>query len=211
MTISFRPSEIGEQSDLSSREIKSFDPDRRVDAQHNVDSYEGAFNPDKRVESPDASSANLSETRTTDIRDAETEATLKDYFKDLKAKSEVPETIASEPFKSSDIERKSPEEIKKRREEFVETKSDLRRQWEEKNGVEWPRYDHDVYVNGKLVRRKGDCYDAHHIMPLFAGGDNSVENITPLSVEKHFDHQGVHATNGPCGRLKRQLEAKQND
>ena len=46
-----------------------------------------------------------------------------DYFKDLKNKSEFPDTISKKNFDITNFEKISPEEVAKRREEFSELKS----------------------------------------------------------------------------------------
>lgn len=128
------------------------------------------------------------------------------YLNDLKEKSEIPETISDETLK--DIEKTPSQEVAAKREEFndIKIKSDLKKQWEEKNGMEWPKYDHDIYSsNGKLIRKAGQDYDAHHILPLSMGGKNEVSNITPLNAEVHYDKQGVHAPDSPYDKLKKAL------
>lgn len=130
------------------------------------------------------------------------EKLLKEYFDDLKNNSEYPDTIKDdgEPY-----EKLSPEETAEKRAEFNANKERLIKEWEEKNGMECPRYEEDVYVNGKLIRKAGDRYDAHHIHPLSLGGKNESNNITPISAEKHFDKQGVHAPDSPYGKLEKTL------
>lgn len=125
-----------------------------------------------------------------------------DYLQDIKNNSVYPDTIDDGAFGNSDVERISPEENSQRREEFDDTKGVLKKQWEEKNGVPWPKYNHDIYsANGKLIRRAGDDYDAHHIQPLGLGGENTVKNITPLSAEVHYDKQGIHAPGSAYDKL----------
>jgi hypothetical protein len=133
-----------------------------------------------------------------------------EYIEDLKQNSEYSDTIQDdgEPY-----EKISPEENAKLREEFVDinpenehNKEALIKKWEEENGKEWPRYTEDVYThNGKLIRRAGDRYDAHHIHPLSMGGKNEASNITPMHAEKHYDKQGVHSSDSPYGKLEKTL------
>ena len=56
-------------------------------------------------------------------------------------------------------------------------------------------------IMNKEIFRKGDRFDAHHLQPLNVGGKNEVSNITPLHAEVHFEHSGVHITDGPCDRM----------
>lgn len=161
-----------------------FDPDKRID-RTTVQILYDTYDPDKRIE--------ISEDR---------EKILKDYFDDLRSKSDFPESIPEKPFNDSDIEKRTPEENAAAREEFDNKKADLKREWEKENGREWSKYEKDVYSsNGRLIRKAGSDYDAHHIQPLSMGGKNEAKNITPLHAEVHYDKQGVHAPNSPYSKL----------
>jgi hypothetical protein len=134
------------------------------------------------------------------------EELVDEYFNDLKEKSDCPDTIPDRPFEIPDLEKTSPEENREKREEFQNDKGALKKQWEEQNGMEWPKYDHDVYsASGKLIRKAGSDYDAHHIQPLGMGGENSASNITPLSAEVHYDKQGVHSPDSPYSQINKRL------
>lgn len=143
---------------------------------------------------------------TEDVQFSDIEKKVTNYIEDLKIKSKCPETISDTPFKASDLEKISPEKVAIRREEFDTMKSDLKRQWEQENARQWPKYENDVYSsNGKLIRKAGSDYDAHHIQPLGMGGKNEVSNITPLNAEVHYDKQGVHASGSPYSDLNKIL------
>lgn len=134
------------------------------------------------------------------------EKTLEEYFDDLKEKSEYPDTIPDKPFKTSDLKKLTPEENAKMRDEFDDKKTQLKKEWEEIYGRPWPKYEHDVYSsNGKLIRKEGSDYDAHHIQPLGMGGKNEASNITPLNAEVHYDKQGVHSPDSPYSKLDQML------
>lgn len=131
---------------------------------------------------------------------------VEEYYEELKEKSPCPETLPEKLPDAGSYERLSPEELSKRREEFIEKRGELRRAWEEANGRPWPRYESDVYSqNGKLIRRAGDAYDAHHIQPLGLGGKNEVSNITPMHAGDHYDKQGIHAPDSPYSKLEQKL------
>jgi hypothetical protein len=117
------------------------------------------------------------------------------YTNQLKGLSPYPETIENQDL--SDWEKCSPEEVAEKRAEFRNLKDDLIKEWESNHGREWPTYEEDVYSeNGKLIRKAGDKYDAHHIQPLEYGGKNSVDNINPMHAKDHYDRQGIHAPDG---------------
>ncbi|MCR5049281.1 MAG: HNH endonuclease [Saccharofermentans sp.] len=136
---------------------------------------------------------------------------LKDYIKELKQYAEYPETISDKIFDK--IEKVSPEMVKNMRLEFAEQKKSLIKQWEAKNGKEWPKYKEDVYITNKngekvKIRTKGDAYDVHHIKPLSLGGKNTVDSITPMRAENHFDSRGIHRLDGPCSKLQDMVKGK---
>jgi len=158
------------------------------------------------AEEENADTQEQDETSEKDNAEKDIEQTLDDYFKDLKEKSECPETIADKPFEASDLEKRTPEENAKMREEFDDKKEQLKREWEKANGRPWPKYEEDVYSsNGKLIRKAGSDYDAHHIQPLGMGGKNEASNITPLHAGVHYDKQGVHAPESPYSKLNEKL------
>ena len=136
-------------------------------------------------------------TKETEVPDIPEELIVK-YIEDLKSNSDYPETIEGD---DTPWERLTSEETTEKRAEFNANKEKIIKEWEEKNGKEWPQYKEDVYVNGKLIRKAGDRYDAHHIKPLSFGGKNDAGNITPISADKHFDKQGVHSPNSPYGEI----------
>ena len=134
------------------------------------------------------------------------ESTMNDYFKDLKNRSECPETIKDRPFESKNLKKLSPEETAAKRDEFDDKNPELKKQWSEENGRPWPKYDEDVYSsNGKMIRKAGGDYDAHHIQPLGMNGQNEASNITPLHANEHYDKQGVHAPDSPYSKLDKML------
>lgn len=134
------------------------------------------------------------------------ELNLNNYFSDLKKRSDCPDTIKERPFEARDLKKLSPEETAAKRDEFDDKKSDLKKQWSEAHGQPWPKYDNDVYSsNGKMIRKAGGDYDAHHIQPLGMGGKNEASNITPLHANEHYDKQGVHAPDSPYSKLDKML------
>ena len=125
---------------------------------------------------------------------------LNEYVQDLKKLSEFPETILDMPINIDNLEIISQEVNKKMKEKFDDIKDQLRKQWEQKYDIEWPRYKEDVYdSNGKIIRYKGDRYDVHHIQPLELGGQNTLENITPMAYNEHVK---IHSKHSPCNKLK---------
>lgn len=214
-----------EINNSGSENNSSFDVDKRAEVPEKQDTNENKkFDVDKRAETPkdNVSEHNKKEDvqqnqddskeyKPKDVNYEEKnleqleniEKNIKDYIKDIKNRSEYPDTLGDVEIKSEEIKKISPEENAKMHEEFSDKKAEMKQQWEEKNDIPWPKYKEDVYsANGKLIRRKGDDYDAHHIHPLGLGGENTSENITPMHASEHYDKQGVHAPNSPYAKLE---------
>lgn len=175
----------------SKEKTKSYNPDKRIDANKETrksGKSETKYNPDKRLESPKKEIKNLAER----------------YIKELKKYSDVSSTLKDVNLDTKDIKNVPKEEVANRRKEFNQNKANLIRQWEIKNGKEWPRYKKDVInENGIVERKAGQLYDAHHIQPLSMNGKNEVSNITPLRVD---DHRMIHAKGGTLDSLTSKVE-----
>lgn len=127
-----------------------------------------------------------------------------DYHVDLLKRSEYSKTINVSYLMEREWHKILSEQNGIRREEFGFIKNDLIKEWEKRNGIPWPTYKEDVYSpSGKLIRRAGDKYDAHHLQPLTYGGENESINLTPLHALEHFDKQGIHATDSPFGKIEK--------
>lgn len=121
---------------------------------------------------------------------------------DLMAHSEVPDTLKDFKIDPSELRIVTGEERKKKAEEFAGRKKDLILQWEEKHGP-WPTYQHDVYNDhDELIHKAAQRYEVHHVVPLGLGGSNTVDNITPLSMEAHRRAgTGIHGIGGSLSQL----------
>lgn len=92
------------------------------------------------------------------------------------------------------------EKSKAHRVEFNQMKSELRGLWEMETGQKWPTYDKDVIVKGKIVRRKNQSYDAHHIIECSFGGPNRWWNLHPAAYpDQHQD--GIHRDEGYASKI----------
>ncbi len=203
-------SEISKNGDIKEiqkpevEDYKGIKPETDISPQEAKEFWDKTFDESDAPEGSEGSES--SETDETDNKENNIEQTLNDYFDDLKEKSDCPETIPDRPFEASDLEKRTPEENAEMRDEFDDKKAQLKKEWEEANGRPWPKYEEDVYSsNGKLIRKAGTDYDAHHIQPLSMGGKNEASNITPLHAEVHYDKQGVHAPDSPYSKLDQML------
>lgn len=88
-------------------------------------------------------------------------------------------------------------EHNKKRREFHQNCKNIRQEWERQTEQEWPKYQEDVYVSGKLWRMRGENYDAHHIIELSFSGPNVWYNIFPAA--SPFEHpNAIHSSTSVC-------------
>ena len=101
---------------------------------------------------------------------------------------------------AQDFVKLDPEKTALNRRLFNNSKNKLIAEWEKYTGEVWPRYEEDILNEaGKVIRNKGDLYDAHHLIEVSFGGPNSWWNLLPVSC---LDHQaGIHG----AGSLANQL------
>ncbi|MBC1500995.1 hypothetical protein HB943_10280 [Listeria weihenstephanensis] len=96
----------------------------------------------------------------------------------------------------------TPAETTKHRAKFDATKNKLIVEWEAKLSQEWPRYTENVFSErtGKIIRRQGEMYDAHHLIENTFGGDHEWWNIHPAKFPN--EHQaGIHGSGSPAREL----------
>ncbi|RDU23251.1 T7SS effector LXG polymorphic toxin [Anaerosacchariphilus polymeriproducens] len=105
-------------------------------------------------------------------------------------------------LKNKEYKKLTTNEIARHRIEFNKVKNSLISEWEAKTGQKWPTYTEDVISakTGKVVRKAGSKYDAHHIIENSYGGENKWWNIHPAKFPN--EHQaGIHASESPAGKL----------
>lgn len=105
-------------------------------------------------------------------------------------------------LKKNEYTKLNAQELLSARKEFNSSKKALISKWEEMTGEKWPVYSEDVIspTTGKVLRKAGDRYDAHHIVELSNGGNNEWWNLHPAKFPN--EHQGgIHGTNGLAGDL----------
>ncbi len=95
----------------------------------------------------------------------------------------------------------SKKETARQRRIFNNKKDDLIKKWEKETGQKWPTYDKDVLSKkGKPFLKKGDKYDAHHIIENTHGGPHKWWNIHPA--KNPTQHQGgIHGKDGVLRKL----------
>ena len=194
-------SEVNEVNNSSMENFKKIKPEHETSPKEVDDFWKAEFHDQAEQAKNDMqdNSDNTSENSKQDVHNKDISELAKEYIDDLKSKSDCPDTIPSDAIDATKLELQPPEKVADKREEFDDNKAKLRKEWEELNHQEWPKYKEDVVNDdGKVIRKAGDNYDAHHIQPLQLGGENVASNITPLDVNSHRE---VHSSTGSCKRL----------
>ena len=96
-----------------------------------------------KAEPHDKSEASLKSSKN-DVESRDVSQKAKDYIQDLKSKSECPDTIPEDTIDTSKLDVQPPDSVAEKREEFDDKKAQLRKEWEELNHQEWPKYKEDV-------------------------------------------------------------------
>ncbi|MFP7334183.1 LXG domain-containing protein [Shouchella clausii] len=133
--------------------------------------------------------------------------TTKKYIRDIEGRTgrELPKNQIDklkEALRNKEYKKMSPLETVKHRAEFDKVKNKVIKEWEENTGQKWPVYSENVISEktGKIIRKKGDKYDAHHIIENTFGGEHEWWNIHPAKFPN--EHQaGIHGTGSPANTL----------
>lgn len=133
--------------------------------------------------------------------------TIKKYIRDIEGRTgrELPKNQIEklkEALRNKEYKKMSPIETAKHRAEFDKVKNKVIKEWEENTGQKWPMYNENVISEktGKIIRKKGDKYDAHHIIENTFGGEHEWWNMHPAKFPN--EHQaGIHGTGSPANTL----------
>lgn len=90
----------------------------------------------------------------------------------------------------------------KQRAKFDKVKNKVIKECEENTVQEWPVYKDNVVSEktGKIIRKDGDKYDAHHIIENSFGGEHEWWNMHPTKFLN--EHQsGIHGKGSPANEL----------
>lgn len=137
----------------------------------------------------------------------EIDVIINEYYKQMGEVSAFLDDLSNKKFNAKDIKLSTVRANRKQRKEFNNQKEKLREEWSKKHNQAWPTYTEDLYSkSGKLIRRKGQPYDMHHIQPLSLGGSNTCDNMTPFHAKDHYDKQGIHANGGAYDKLSKKIK-----
>jgi hypothetical protein len=103
----------------------------------------------------------------------------------------------------------SQEEYKIHRDLFDQNKNKLVSQWETKTGQIWPTYEASLLSKeGRIIKKVGNKYDAHEIIPNEYGGPLTWYNIHPARFPDQ--HQaGIHGKGSSLNQLLKNLGSSQ--
>ncbi|UHH07494.1 ribonuclease YxiD [Bacillus subtilis] len=132
---------------------------------------------------------------------------IKKYARDIEQRTgrELPKNQIDklkEALRNKEYKKMSPIETAKHRTKFDKVKNKVIKEWEENTGQKWPVYKENVVSEktGKIIRKKGDKYDAHHIIENTFGGEHEWWNMHPAKFPN--EHQaGIHGTGSPANEL----------
>ncbi|MGX4255965.1 ribonuclease YeeF family protein [Bacillus sp. YH3-2-B2] len=132
---------------------------------------------------------------------------IKRYVKDVEARTsrKIPKNQVEklkEALRNKEYKKLTPLQTRKHRRAFNKIKDQLIEEWEKNTGQTWPTYSEDVISKktGEPVRKKGDKYDAHHIIENSFEGEHEWWNIHPAKFPN--EHQsGIHGTGSPANEL----------
>ncbi|SDZ37278.1 hypothetical protein SAMN05421736_1111, partial [Evansella caseinilytica] len=133
--------------------------------------------------------------------------TIKKYIRDIEGRTgrELPKNQIEklkEALRNKEYKKMSPIETAKHRAEFDKVKNKVIKEWEENTGQKWPVYNENVISEktGKIIRKQGDKYDAHHIIENTFGGEHEWWNMHPAKFPN--EHQaGIHGAGSPANTL----------
>ncbi len=145
--------------------------------------------------------------RNTNIVDKINYDLIKRYVKDVEARTsrKIPKNQMEklkDALRKKEYKKLTPLQTRKHRRAFNKIKDQLIEEWEKNTGQTWPTYSEDVISKktGEPVRKKGDKYDAHHIIENSFEGEHEWWNIHPAKFPN--EHQsGIHGTGSPANEL----------
>jgi predicted ribonuclease toxin of YeeF-YezG toxin-antitoxin module len=131
---------------------------------------------------------------------------MNSYFEDIKEQTNREVTKEQQKLilnyiNKNPIHKLDKDTTAERRKEFNKVRSRLLKEWEQHTGSKWVTYSKDVLNDkGKVIRKKGSNYDAHHIIELSYNGANVWWNMHPAAFPN--EHQvGIHRKGGIASKL----------
>ncbi|ERN53916.1 hypothetical protein A33I_09450, partial [Alkalihalophilus marmarensis DSM 21297] len=133
--------------------------------------------------------------------------TIKKYIRDMEGRTgrELPKNqieYLKTALRNKEYKKMSPVETAKHRVVFDRVKNKVIKDWEVNTGQQWPVYNENVISEktGRIIRKRGDKYDAHHIIENTFGGEHEWWNMHPAKFPT--EHQaGIHGSGSPANIL----------
>ncbi|WP_341751163.1 hypothetical protein [Candidatus Tisiphia endosymbiont of Piscicola geometra] len=128
------------------------------------------------------------------------------YVKEIEeiTKLQLPDqqlTLLKEALQTQEFRKLSVVEKETHRGKFNSMRPTIRAEWEQNTGQKWPVYEVDVYDKSgtKILKEKGQPYDAHHIIQSNYGGPNTWWNIHPT--DNIIEHKLIHGTGSKANEI----------
>ncbi|MDT3498037.1 T7SS effector LXG polymorphic toxin, partial [Bacillus toyonensis] len=125
---------------------------------------------------------------------------IRKYVRDIETQTnrKIPKNQMEElksALRNTEYKKMTTSETKRYRREFNKIKNSLVDEREKQTSQKWPTYTEDVISEktGKILRKKGEPYDAHHIIENSYRGEHEWWNIHPAKFPN--EHQGgIHGS-----------------
>ncbi|MBC2068871.1 T7SS effector LXG polymorphic toxin [Listeria booriae] len=132
---------------------------------------------------------------------------VRSYIKDVEQRTsrklaKIQIDALKDALRTKEYTKLNPAETNKHRLAFKQVKNKLIVEWEQKTNQTWPRYSEEILSakSGRVIRKTGEPYDAHHLIENTFGGEHEWWNMHPAKFPD--EHQaGIHGTGSPAKEL----------
>ncbi|MBC1945372.1 hypothetical protein HCJ32_10380 [Listeria booriae] len=132
---------------------------------------------------------------------------VRSYIKDVEQRTsrklaKIQIDALKDALRTKEYTKLTPAETNKHRFAFKQVKNKLIVEWEQKTNQTWPRYSEEVLSakSGRVIRKPGEPYDAHHLIENTFGGEHEWWNMHPAKFPD--EHQaGIHGAGSPAKEL----------
>ncbi|EUJ25783.1 DNA binding protein [Listeria cornellensis FSL F6-0969] len=132
---------------------------------------------------------------------------VRSYIKDVEQRTsrklaKIQIDALKDALRTKEYAKLTPVETNKHRLAFKQVKNKLIIEWEQKTNQSWPRYSEEILSakSGRVIRKPGEPYDAHHLIENTFGGEHEWWNMHPAKFPD--EHQaGIHGAGSPAKEL----------
>ncbi|PNP92545.1 hypothetical protein BMT55_08225 [Listeria newyorkensis] len=137
---------------------------------------------------------------------------VRSYIKDVEQRTsrklaKIQIDALKDALRTKEYTKLTPAETNEHRLAFKQVKNKLIVEWEQKTNQSWPRYSEEILSakSGRVIRKLGEPYDAHHLIENTFGGEHEWWNMHPAKFPD--EHQaGIHGAGSPAKELFKGVE-----